>query len=77
MSSSHKPNTMLSFDDIVNLTSQSPATNLPADLGVTIGLLNILHGLEVHPGVFIHHLPPVGQVEVNLVAPFYKDREEG
>lgn len=68
---------MLSFDDIVNLISQSPATNLHADLGVTIGLLNTLHGLEVHPGVGIHHLPPVRQAEMNLVAVFYKDREEG
>lgn len=67
---------MLSFDDVVDLTSQSPATNLHVDLGVTIGLLNILHGLEVHPGVCKPHLPPVGQVEVNFVATFCKDREE-
>jgi len=67
---------MLSFDDAVDLTSQSLATNLRADLGVTIGLLNILHGLEVHPGVCNPHLPPVREVEVNFVAAFYKDREE-
>lgn len=67
---------MLCFDDTMDLTSQSLATNLRVDLGVTIGLLDILHGLEVHPGVSKPHLPLVRQVEVNFVAAFYKDREE-
>lgn len=58
------------------ISKASLAPNLHADLGVTIGLLNIFHGLEVHPGVCKEHLPAVGQVEMNFVAVLYKDREE-
>lgn len=38
------------------------------NLGITIGLLNVHHDLEVHSSDKYEHLPLIGQMEVGLVA---------
>lgn len=60
---------------VVEPISQCTTTNLHFILGITIGLLDVLHGPEVNPSIIYKYLPPVGQMEVALVAVAYSDRE--
>lgn len=65
----------LSSAQVVDPISEGTATNLHFNVGITIGLLDVLHVLEIHPGGTHEHLPPVGQMEVALAAAAYKDKK--